>query len=177
MDDLINMTSDPRFPIGKFDPDAFSVRQANIEIIAGLPKELEVSVSGLNDDQLDTPYREGGWTLRQTVHHIADSHINSLCRFKLALTEDTPTIRPYHEELWAELADSMLSLDSSLHIIKGVHIRWTTLLSQMSDSQFARELIHPDSGRFTLDAMLRLYAWHSKHHLAHITTTRRKHGW
>lgn len=171
------MKSDPRFPIGRFDPAAFADRDVNIGIIAGLPGELSDTVGSLNDEQLDTPYREGGWTLRQTVHHIADSHINSFCRFKLALTEDVPTIRPYHEELWAELADSGLDVGTSLKIIDGVHTRWTALLKNMSESDLARELIHPDSGKWTLEAMIGLYAWHSKHHLAHITKTCERNGW
>lgn len=171
------MTADARFPIGKFDADRFSDRRANIAVISQLPADLRVAVGKLDNAQLDTPYREGGWTLRQTVHHIADSHINSLCRFKLALTEDAPTIRPYREELWAELPDSLLPVEASLQIIDGVHTRWSALLERMTDADFKRELEHPDSGKWTLDAMLGLYAWHSLHHLAHITTTCKRNGW
>lgn len=171
------MTSDPRFPIGRFDPAAFADRDVNIRIISALPGELASVLSGLNSDQLDEPYREGGWTLRQTAHHIADSHINSFGRFKLALTEDVPTIRPYHEDHWAELADSKLDVGASLNIIDGIHTRWTALLQNMSEADFERELIHPDSGKWTLDGMLGLYAWHSKHHLAHITKTCDRNGW
>lgn len=162
---------DLRFPIGKFDfgaaiaPDA---RAANIAAIGGLPDLIEAAVEGLTDSQLDTPYRPGGWTVRQTVHHVADSHINSFCRFKLALTEDVPTIRPYFEERWAELADSRLPIEPSLAIIRGVHFRLHTLLRSMTDADFERELIHPDSGRFSVDKLLALYAWHGRHHVAHI---------
>ena len=171
------MNTDPRFPIGKFDPESFRSRSGNIKSIAELPSRLIAAVDGLSDDQLDTPYRDGGWTLRQTVHHIADSHINSLCRLKLALTEDAPTIRPYHEELWAELPDNRMPVDVSLKIIEGVHSRWSSLLESMSESDYQREFIHPDTGRWTLENMLALYAWHSLHHTAHITSTRERNGW
>src|SRR5688572_27194090 len=122
------MSSDPRFPIGKFDASEFPSRDVNAATIANLPSRLKAAIDGLSDEQLDTPYRDGGWTLRQTVHHVADSHINSLCRFKLALTEDGPTIRPYYEDRWAELADSSMPVEVSLKIIEGVHSRWASLL-------------------------------------------------
>ena len=139
---------------------------------------LRAAVGGLTDEQLDTPYRPDGWTLRQTVHHIADSHINSLCRFKLALTEDeAPTIRPYYEDRWAELADSNLPVDVSLAIIDGVHSRWAELLQNMTDADFEREFIHPETGTWKLEKVLGLYAWHSLHHTAHITGTREWNGW
>ena len=170
------MNTDPRFPIGKFDPESFRSRSENIKSIVELPSRLTNAVDGLSDDQLDIPYRDGGWTLRQTVHHIADSHINSLCRFKLALTEDAPTIRPYHEERWAELPDSRMPVDVSLKIIEGVHSRWSSLLESMSEADFQREFIHPDTGNWTLDNVLALYAWHSLHHTAHITATRARLG-
>src|SRR5688500_13375726 len=154
------MSLDPRFPIGKFDPASFSSRSTNVRTIAVLPEKLREAVNGLRDIQLDTPYREGGWTLRQTVHHVADSHINSLCRFKLALTEDAPTIRPYHEERWAELSDSRMPVDVSLRIIEGVHSRWSSLLESMSEDDYQREFIHPDTGKWTLEKVLALYSWH-----------------
>jgi uncharacterized damage-inducible protein DinB len=169
--------TDPRYPVGKFDPANYPSRGDNIAIIAELPAHLAKAVSGLNDEQLDTPYREGGWTLRQTVHHVADSHINSICRFKLALTEDVPTIRPYEESLWAELSDSKMPVDVSLKIIDGLHSRWAAMLEAMSDEDFARRLKHPESGEWTLEKMLALYAWHSRHHTAHITTTRERNDW
>lgn len=169
---------DPRFPIGKFDPATYSSREKNIRTIEDLPTSLRAAVNDLSDEQLNTPYRPEGWTLRQTVHHIADSHINSLCRFKLALTEDeTPTIRPYYEDRWAELADSRLPVDASLAIIDGVHARWAELLKTMSDSDYAREFTHPETGNWTLEKVLGLYAWHSLHHTAHITSLRSRLGW
>ena len=169
---------DSRFPIGKFDPSGYSSRSDNINTIANLPANITTAVAGLTDEQPDTPYREGGWTLRQTVHHVADSHINSFCRFKLALTEyETPTIRPYYEDRWAELADSKLPVDVSLAIIVGVHTRWTELLQNMSDADYTREFTHPETGNWTLESVLGLYAWHSRHHTAHITKTRERNGW
>lgn len=138
---------------------------------------VRAAVDGLTDQQLDTPYREGGWTLRQTVHHIADSHINSLCRFKLALTEDRPSIRPYHEDKWAELADSRMPVDVSLAIIDGVHARWAELLRSMTDADFKREFVHPETGNWPLDKVAALYAWHSLHHAGHISGTRERNGW
>lgn len=169
---------DLRFPIGKFDIANFSSRSENVETIAELPLKLRTAVDGLSDEQLDTQYRPDGWTLRQTVHHIADSHMNSIIRFKLALTEDeAPTIRPYYEDRWAELADSKLQIEISLGIIDGVHARWAELLRNMSDADFAKEFIHPETGNWTLERALALYAWHSKHHTAHITGTRERKGW
>ena len=172
------MNNDPRFPVGKFDLDAYADRGANLNTIAALPDKLRAAVAGLTEEQLDTPYREGGWTLRQTVHHVADSHINSYCRFKLALTEDeVPTIRPYYEDRWAELADSDLPVETSLAIVDGVHQRWAALLGSMSDEDFAREFKHPETGNWTLEKVLGLYAWHSLHHTAHITSTRERNSW
>ena len=170
--------NDPRFPIGKFDANGPGTRAEFIQTIKDLPANIAKSVEGLTDVQLDTPYREGGWTLRQTVHHVADSHINSLCRFKLALTEDEPPmIRPYYEDRWAELADSAMPADVSLKIIEGVHSRWATILEAMTEDDFARAFIHPETGSWTLEKVLALYAWHSRHHTAHITTTRERNGW
>ena len=169
---------DLRYPVGKFDREDATPRSEHIRTVAELPAKLKAAVGGLTDDQLDTPYRPKGWTLRQTVHHIADSHINSLCRFKLALTEDEPpTIRPYFENRWAELSDSKMPVDVSLAIVDGVHSRWANLLGSMSDADFEREFIHPETGSWTLEKMLALYAWHSRHHLAHITSTRQRNGW
>jgi uncharacterized damage-inducible protein DinB len=169
---------DLRYPVGKFDSGAYSDRGANLKTIAALPEKLRAAVDGLNEEQLDTPYRDGGWTLRQTVHHIADSHINSLCRFKLALTEDkTPTIVPYYEDRWAELADSKLPVETSLAIVDGVHQRWAALVESMTEDDFKREFKHPETGNWTLERVLGLYAWHSLHHTAHITSTRGRNGW
>ena len=169
------MNEDLRYPIGKFvKPDEVTVEQRDkfIKTILALPQRLEGAVGGLSERQLDTPYRPGGWTIRQTVHHIADSHLNSFVRFKLALTEDAPTIRPYYEDRWANLADSEMPIDVSLKIIEGLHLRWATLLLNMSDADFKRELIHPETGAWTLEKMLALYDWHSRHHTAHITNLR-----
>jgi uncharacterized damage-inducible protein DinB len=169
---------DLRYPIGKFDSGAYSDRDINIATITALPERLRSAVAGLNDEQLDTPYRDGGWTLRQTVHHLADSHINSLCRFKLALTEDEPpTIKPYAEDRWVELADSKLPVETSLAILDGVHARWVAMVAAMSDDDFSREFVHPETGNWTLERVLGLYAWHSLHHTAHITSTRERQGW
>lgn len=173
MDDL-------RFPIGEFEhgfDHSVEARNGRISVIEELSANLAAAVSGLDDVQLDTPYREGGWTVRQTVHHIADSHANAYSRFKLALTEDSPTIKPYHEDLWAELADSKLPVDASLKIIEGLHGRWAALLRSMTDTDFQREFVHPETGVWKLEAALALYAWHSQHHTAHITALRERMGW
>lgn len=173
------MSTDPRFPIGKFDRATASgtPREDFIQTIRDLPAKMRSAVEGLSEEQLDTPYRDGGWTLRQTVHHVADSHINSLCRFKLALTEDAPTIRPYHEDRWAELGDSRMPVDVSLNIIEGIHTRWASLLESMTEADYEREFVHPDTGTWKLGDVLGLYAWHSLHHTAHITSTRERLGW
>ena len=173
--------NDLRFPIGEFDrnyevsPEARILR---IQTIKNLPAKVAEAVSGLTEDQLDTPYRPDGWTVRQTVHHLADSHSNSLTRFKLALTEDTPpTIRPYYEDRWAELADSKLPIDVSMKMLDAIHTRWAALLDSMTDDDFARSFIHPETGIWPLEGALALYAWHSKHHTAHITHLRNRMGW
>lgn len=174
------MENDPRFPIGKFDRNTASdagLRADSIRTIGELPQLLTAAVEGLDETQLEAPYRDGGWTLRQTVHHVADSHTNGLIRFKLALTEDSPTIRPYLEARWAELADARLPVEVSLKLIEGIHERWSALLSSMTDAEFGRKLLHPESGEWTLGEMLAMYAWHSRHHTAHITTTRGRFGW
>ncbi len=170
--------TDLSYPIGQFELSNFSDRESNLRTIRALPSKVAAAVEGLSDTQLDTRYRPGGWTVRQTVHHIADSHMNSQIRFKLALTEDdVPTIKPYYEERWAELGDSKLPVDVSLRLIDGIHTRWVALLGSMSDDDFKREFIHPETGRWTLDAALALYAWHSLHHTAHITALREREGW
>jgi uncharacterized damage-inducible protein DinB len=174
------MSEDLRYPVGKFDSGREvtpELRREFIRTIADLPLKIAEAVEGLNDERLGTEYRPEGWTVRQTVHHVADSHLNSYCRFKLALTEDKPTIRPYHEDLWAELPDSKLSIDVSLKIIEGVHERWVVLLESFTEDDFKKELIHPESGVWTLEKFLGLYEWHSKHHTAHITKLRERNGW
>jgi uncharacterized damage-inducible protein DinB len=175
------MPNDPRFPIGKFDPDfevAPELREARIAILTDLPQRLREAVAGLDDRQLDTPYRDGGWTIRQVVHHVPDSHANALTRFKLALTEDTPpTIKPYMEDRWADLGDSKLPVQVSLNFIEAIHQRWVALLHSMSYSDYQKKFIHPETGEWTLDGALALYAWHSDHHTAHITSLRDRMGW
>lgn len=172
-----DMQNDPRFPIGEFDRDAVTPRSELVQTIKNLPTDIAAAVAGLSDEHLDTPYREGGWTLRQTVHHVADSHMNAYVRFKLALTEQVPTIRPYFEDRWADLADSELPVDVSLKLIEGIHERWAYILDAMTDADYKQELEHPDSGRWTLDEFLSLYAWHSRHHTAHITRLRGLRNW
>ena len=172
--------TDLRFPIGKFDKNievTAEMRHGFIQTISDLPNILAKTVEDLSEEQLDTPYRPEGWTVRQTVHHVGDSHLNSLCRFKLALTEYAPTIRPYEEARWAELSDSKLPVEVSLKMLEAIHLRWTTLLNSMTDEDFQRKLIHPDSGDFTLETMLALYDWHSRHHTAHITNLIERNGW
>ncbi|MBK7934014.1 MAG: bacillithiol transferase BstA [Pyrinomonadaceae bacterium] len=175
------MTNDLRYPIGEFDRDyevSTAARAARIQIIKDLQSAVAAAVAGLNEDQLDTEYRPDGWTVRQTVHHIADSHSNSLTRFKLALTEDEPpTIRPYYEDRWAELADSKLPIDISLRMIDSLHIRWVALLDSMTDADYQKTFIHPETGEWPLEGALALYAWHSLHHTAHITHLREREGW
>ncbi|MCU1229103.1 MAG: metal-dependent hydrolase [Acidobacteria bacterium] len=168
--------SDPRFPIGKYerrDELTTAERNALIDTIAAAPARMRDAVRGLSEEQLDTPYREGGWTVRQVIHHVPDSHLNSYCRFKLALTESTPTIRPYDEAAWAELPDSRITpIETSLTLLDSLHDRWTRLLRSMTEADFRRKLVHPENGEMTLDTMVGLYAWHSRHHVAHITSLR-----
>ena len=171
------MSEDLSYPIGKFDPAVVTPIVDNIQTIRDLPANLTNAVSNLSENQLDTPYRPDGWTVRQTVHHVADSHLNSFSRFKLALTEDNPTIRPYYEDRWAELGDSKTPIELSLKIIEGLHARWTALLESMSDADFQKRMIHPETGEWTLEKSLALYAWHSRHHTAHITNLRERNGW
>lgn len=172
------MSSDLSYPIGQFEPGDFADHDENFRTITELPAKITHAIAGLSDEQLDTEYRPGGWTVRQTVHHVADSHANSIIRFKLALTEDAPpTIKPYREERWAELADSRLPIDVSLKMIEAIHHRWSVLLGSMTDDDFAKKFIHPETGEWTLDSALALYAWHSKHHTAHITRLRERNGW
>ncbi|MFL6373968.1 MAG: YfiT family bacillithiol transferase [Pyrinomonadaceae bacterium] len=175
------MSEDLRYPIGEFDRNFELSPAARLErtaTIRELPQKMRDAVAGLSEEQLDTEYRPDGWTVRQTVHHVADSHSNSLTRFKLALTEDEPpTIRPYYEDRWAELGDSKLPIDVSLNLIDGLHTRWVALMDSMSDADFNKKFIHPETGEWTLDGALALYAWHSRHHTAHITSLRERMGW
>lgn len=171
---------DLRYPTGRFRPPADnlpSTRAAHIDTLRLLPECLRASVAGLNDAQLDTPYRDGGWTVRQVVHHFADSHANSFIRFKLALTEDWPTIKPYDEAAWARLPDSNLPIDGSLVFIDALHARFVSLLSAMTEDEFQKGFVHPERGRVTLANNLAIYDWHSRHHVAHITGLRQRMGW
>jgi hypothetical protein len=170
---------DLRYPIGHFSPPATPLagqRLAQIDTLQLLPERLRAAVKGLSDTQLDTPYRDGGWTVRQLVHHIADSHMNSYVRFKLALTEDWPTIKPYDEAAWALLPDSVLPIETSLVLLAALHDRWVALLESMSDADFQRGFNHPERGRQNLATALALYDWHSRHHTAHITSLRARQG-
>jgi len=171
---------DLRYPIARFSPPASStpgIRAAQIQTLRLLPERLRAAVAGLNDAQLDTPYREGGWTVRQVVHHLVDSHVNGYIRFKLALTEDWPTIKPYDQAAWAELADSQLPIDVSLTLIETLHARWVALLASLSDEDFQKGYLHPEDGRVNLATALAIYEWHSRHHTAHITSLRTRMGW
>ena len=168
-------------PIGKFlfDKDVTpGKRAACVGDITELPARLRAVVDGLSSSQLDTPYREGGWTVRQVIHHLADSHMNSFTRFKLALTEDAPTIKPYNQTAWAATADvAGGDVALSLVLMEGLHGRWTVLLSAMTAADFTRTFLHPESGPQTLDRALQTYAWHGRHHVAHIVTLRERKGW
>ncbi len=174
--------TDLRYPVGKFDWDApisEAERPKLIAQIAETPGALRSAVAGLSRDQLETRYRPGGWTVKQVVHHVPDSHLNAYIRFKLALTEDEPTIKPYDEATWAELPDSQkVPIDVSLDLLDSLHVRWVTLLRSMAAAGFRRALRHPEYDRvITLDQLLALYAWHGRHHVAHITALRKREGW
>jgi uncharacterized damage-inducible protein DinB len=174
--------TDPQYPIGRFARPAAPLSDAEsraaIDRIAAMPKHLRAAVAGLTDAQLDTPYRDGGWTVRQVVHHVPDSHLNAYVRFKLALTEDNPTIRPYDQTEWAKLVDVVQTPpETSLAMLELLHSRWLTILRSMSAADFARPLTHPESGPMTLYQMLALYAWHGDHHTAHITSLRERMHW
>ena len=169
-----------RYPIGDFSRPALigeAEREDAIRVIADLPGKLRAAVSGLSEAQLDTPYREGGWTVRQLVHHVADSHINAYTRMRLALTEDWPTIKPYDEGRWAELADARtLPVEVSLSLLEALHRRWVVLLQSLSDSDWARGYIHPEHGREKLATVAAIYGWHCRHHVAHVTELRKRMG-
>lgn len=166
-----------RYPVGRFDPATGGSRSHQIDTLRMLPARLRQAVSGLDDSQLDTPYRDGGWTVRQVVHHIADSHANSYIRVKLALTEDTPAIKAYDEAAWANLPDSRMPVEVSLPFVEAVHARMIALFESMSDADFERTFVHPERGTVTLATNLAIYAWHSRHHVAHITRLRERMGW
>lgn len=178
---MTNSMVDPRYPIGTA-PRLESIDAANVSgYIAGLealPENLRSAVDGLNEAQLDTPYREGGWTVRQLVHHVADSHMQAYGRTRLALTEDWPVIKPYDEKLWAELPDTRtVPVEVSLEILAPLHRRWAALLRSLSGAEWQRGYQHPERGRQSLLQMLALYEWHSRHHVAHISELRKSKGW
>jgi uncharacterized damage-inducible protein DinB len=172
---------DPRYPIGKFSfegPLTAEQKKQYLNDIEQTPARLRTAVRGLSDEQLNTPYRDGGWTVRQLAHHAPDSHMNAYIRFKLALTEDEPTIRPYMEDRWAELPESKQApIDVSLALLDSLHERWALVLRNISDAGWKRTFRHPEMGLLSLEKTLALYAWHGRHHVAHVTSLREKMGW
>jgi hypothetical protein len=173
-------TPDLSYPIGKFHyegPYTPAQRQRWIEDIAACPANLRKAVHGLSQPQLDTPYRPGGWTVRQVAHHVPDSHMNAFIRFKLALTEDEPQIKPYNEKAWAELPDVQVPIETSLTLLEALTQRWVVVLRAMKPADFERKLKHPEMGVGNLDRYVGMYGWHSKHHVAHITRLRERMGW
>jgi hypothetical protein len=171
------LSNDPRYPTGKvvFETDITDDKRRRwIDAIRTTPAKLRAAATGLTDKQLDTPYRDGGWTPRQVIHHVPESHANAFIRFKLALTEDNPTIKPYDEDKWARLPDvPRASIESSLTFVDALHERWVALLDVMTPEDFTRPLTHPERGRITLDTMLQIYAWHGPHHVGHIELVKR----
>ena len=179
---MTTQTGDPRYPIGKYMEKPFSEVQRKqwLSDIRYLPGQIEHSIQNLDEAQLDTPYREGGWTIRQVVHHVADSHINAYIRFKLGLTENNPTIKPYEEALWAELADTKtVPINVSLTLLHALHLRWHETLKYISDNDWNNKTIyHPEHKKvIRLWTLLGLYAWHGRHHVAHITSMRERMKW
>jgi uncharacterized damage-inducible protein DinB len=171
---------DPRFPIGKHNRAAANLtdHRSSIATLAALAENLRSAVEGLSDTQLNTPYREGGWSVRQLVHHVADSHMNAYLRIRLALTEDWPAITAYNEKAWAELTDARTApVQVSLDLIQALHDRWTLLLRSLSEEQWQRGYIHPVNGRQTIAEAVALYDWHSRHHVAHIEELRKSRSW
>jgi hypothetical protein len=174
MDDL-------RYPVGPFKAPAEALsaaqRKAAIDEIEGTPAALRAAVAGLRDDQLDTPYRPRGWTVRQVTHHVPDSHMNAYVRFCLALTEDEPTIKPYAEDRWAELAPSRGPVEPSLDLLDRVHHRLVLVLREIAPAQWSRRLRHPDHGLHDLDWLLAMYSWHGRHHVGHVAALRKRMSW
>jgi uncharacterized damage-inducible protein DinB len=175
------MSVDVRYPIGKHQMVPFSQeeKEARLADILFLPRMLEYAVLNLNDDQIQTPYRDGGWTVNQVIHHVADSHMNAFIRFKLGLTEDNPTIKPYIQSAWGETADvTAVPVNLSITLLHSLHHRWYELLKTISDEQWERTIYHPEQERkITLWELLLIYAWHGKHHAAHVTNLREQMGW
>jgi len=173
--------SDPRYPIGKFaytGPLTADQKKQCLDDIEQTPARFRAAVRGLSDAQLDTPYREGGWTVRQLAHHVPDSHMNAYVRFKLALTEDEPTIKPYMEDRWAELPESKQApIEVSLALLDLLHQRWMLVLRNMTDADWKRSFRHPELGAVPLEKNLALYSWHGRHHTAHVTKLKESKGW
>ena len=172
---------DLRYPIGKYEPKPFSVEhlQERLSAIQYLPQQLENAILNLDEYQIETPYRPEGWTVKQLVHHVADSHMNAFIRFKLGLTEDNPTIKPYKQDAWANLRDSkIVPTNVSITLLHALHARWGALLNGISSEQLERTVFHPEQNKeITLWHLLGIYAWHSKHHVAHITAMRDRMKW
>ena len=170
---------DIRYPIGQFDKSMIDrARRAEyLQVIADAPKKLGDAIEGLDESQIETQYRPGGWTIRQVIHHLGEAHLNGFYRIKMTLTEDSPTIVPYDAGKWAELGDRTLTIDPSLKIFEGVHSRLSAILQDLSDAQFERKAINPASGEWTVEGFLALYAWHARHHTAHITNLRQRNNW
>ncbi|OGU32740.1 MAG: metal-dependent hydrolase [Ignavibacteria bacterium GWA2_55_11] len=173
--------SDPRFPIGKFAPKPSLSNDDRKELIRQIketPSLFRKAFHGLNDDQLDTPYREGGWSARQVAHHVPDSHMNAYIRTKLALTEEKPAIKPYDQSRWSELIDARtMPIEVSLSLLETVHARWVVVLESLTAGDFARRFFHPENGEQNLDWLLQMYAWHGRHHTAHVTELCKQKGW
>ncbi len=172
--------NDPRYPIGKIELTGAltpAARATAIATIARIPDLLHDAVRGLDQTQLDVPYRAGGWSLRQVVHHIADSHVNAYVRHKLTITEVDPPIKAYDENAWAQLVDAQGPIGNSLLLVQAIHDRWATCLRSLAPAAFARTCVHSERGKMTLDDLVALYAWHGAHHVAHITSLRRAKGW
>jgi hypothetical protein len=170
-----------KYPVGKFErPELVTpeMRHEYLAILEAAPAAFRAAVKGLDDRQLDTPYRDGGWTVRQVIHHMPDSHMNSYMRFRWALTEEAPAVKGYPEDKWAELFDARSApIEPSLALLENLHFRWVMLLKSLTDADFARTFVHSELGPVRLDTNLALYAWHSRHHTAHITQLRERMGW
>jgi uncharacterized damage-inducible protein DinB len=173
--------TDSRYPIGKFTyegPLTEEQKRRYLGDIAETPANLRTALKGLSDSQLDAPYREGGWTLREVAHHVPDSHLNAYTRFKLALTEENPTIKPYAEDRWAQLADTRTTpVEVSLVLLESLHTRWVNILRSLGPEDWKRTFRHPEMGQMSLEKTLALYSWHGRHHVAHVTSLRQKNGW
>ena len=180
MVDTASSAADPRYPVGKFQPTATVTdedRSFAVQTLAEMPELLREAVRGLDEDQLNTPYREGGWTVRQVVHHVADSHMTAFFRVRKGLCEDWPAVPGYDEKLFAELPDAAAPVEWSLDLLEGLHARWVMMLQELTAEQWKRGFTHAQLGRLTIERATLLYAWHSQHHVAHITSLRARMNW